>query len=319
MDLYEAFEAVVCDEEDFRAELVRYAAINDSTGHPQVRPEDVPPMVFQQVPWLKPTATSKMYNAELTQQGIGGKLQDFPQQAERGNGTGNAEHFSLIRPLLAALSAEGEFHHVDDVDPTTSRVGVYRARYGIIDARLVREAVARFTWTPNWSFVPHLRFLDQTLAEGTLTEFVILVPELGGSVRRPIGDYGGKLPVLTRNRRSDRSGFSGSSKRQRDAIETIAGKRVVTANGGHLDGSGGPLAVSLHTATRGAMLLTFALDNGNPDARVRDLPDRPVAARDVATLFSYALPYAAAPIGRIGFKTRKSGGGAIIDRPKDTA
>ena len=62
------------------------------------------------------------------------------------------------------------------------------------------------------------------------------------------------------------------------------------------------------------MLLTFGLDNGDRDAKPVDLPDRPVSPSDVATLFSWALPYDAAPGGRIGFRTRKSGGGAIIDR-----
>jgi hypothetical protein len=66
--------------------------------------------------------------------------------------------------------------------------------------------------------------------------------------------------------------------------------------------------------TRGAMLLTFALDNGERDARAQDLPQACVASADVATLYSYALPYAAAPTRRIGFRTRKSGAGAIIDR-----
>jgi hypothetical protein len=259
-----------------------------------------------------------MYNAELTKQGIGGTLRDFPHQAERGDGTGNANHFTLVKPLLDALAAgaPGEFGYLD---PPTGKVTSYRARYGIIDARIVRDTVAQFGWTPNYSFAPHVKFIDQILAEGTLTEFVILLPELTRNVSRPIGDRGEELPILTRRRRLDRSGFSGSSPRQRAAIETIAGKRTGVAGVRQLDQTGGPLAARLHTETRGAMLLTFALDNGNPEAQAQDLPPGPVSASDVATLFSYALPYAAAPNGRIGFKTRKSGGGPIIDRPRDMA
>lgn len=314
VDLYDAFEAVVRDEEDFRAELERYAAINAETGHPQIRPEDVPPLVFQQVPWLKPTAANKMYNAELVRKGEGGKLVDFPLQADRGDGANNTAHFAAVQPLLDGIDSEGEFAYYD---ATIGNFRTYKARYGVVDARAVRDAVSRFTWAPNWSFSPNLAFLDSIIEKRLLAELVVLLPDLAGTEQRPIGTRAGGLPLLRRRRRPDRPGFSGSSKRQRDAVETIAGKRIhrvingLDVNG--LDESGGPLAVSLHTPTRGAMLMTFALDNGVPDADPKNLPSGVIDASDVATLFSWAIPYDAAPGGRIGFQTRKSGAGAIID------
>ncbi|MDP9223623.1 MAG: Z1 domain-containing protein, partial [Actinomycetota bacterium] len=314
VDLYEAFEAVVRDEEDFRAELERYAAINAETGHPQIKPEDVPPMVFQQVPWLKPTAANKMYNAELVRKGEGGKLVDFPLQADRGDGANNIAHFAAVEPLLEGIRSEGEFAYFD---ATTDGFKTYKARYGILSAQTVRDAVSNFAWAPNWSFAPNLAFLDEIINKGLLTDFAVVLPDLRGTVSRPVGPWRGELPVLRRVRRPDRPGFSGSSKRQRDAIETIAGKRsrlaVNTPAISELDRSGGPLAVELHTPTRGAMLLTFALDNGASDADPKYLPAGAVEASDIATLFSWAIPYDAAPGGRIGFQTRKSGAGAIID------
>lgn len=309
VDLYRAFEAVVRDEEDFRTELEQYAAINDETGHPQITPEDVPPMVFQQVPWLKPTATNKMYNAELTQEGVGGKLRDFPRQPERGDGNANHRHFELINPLLDALIEQGTFEYID----VNGKQRTYEARYGIVDAIALCEALASFEWMPNYAFVPTLAFMSHAISDGTLTEFSVLLPELVGSVKRPIGDRAELLPILTRARRSDgtRGGFSGSSWRQRAAIETIAGNRLADDS---VETSGGQLAIGLRRPTRGAMLLTLALDNGDPDARVDQLPEGRVHATNVASLFSLALPYACAPGGRIGFRTRKSGGGAIVDR-----
>lgn len=313
VDLYDAFEAVVRDEEDFRAELVRYAAIKAETGHPQVRPENVPPMVFQQVPWLKPTAANKMYNAELVRKGEGGKLVDFALQAERGDGANNVTHFEAVQELLDGITESGEFEYVDAV----GGIKAFNAKYGIVSADAVRRAVARFTWAPNWSFGPNIALMDEIIKNGKLTDFAVLLPDLSGTTERLIGDRPEKLPILRRRRRDDRAGFSGSSKRQRDAIQTIAGRRVHRVVDGvdfsDLDESGGPLAVSLHTPTRGAMLLTFALDNGDNNADPGELPDSPVPAKDIATLFSWAIPYEAAPGGRIGFQTRKSGAGAIID------
>ena len=311
IDLYEAFESVVQDEEDFRAELEQYAAINAETGHPQVRPEDVPPMVFQQVPWLKPTSTNKMYNAELTRQGIGGKLRDFPRQPERGNGDTNRRHFELVAPLLDALAGEGTFAYLDP----SGGAKTYLARYAVVPAGTVRDALAGFRWMPNYTFEPNLNFIDQMISEQKLDEFAVLLPRLAGAVERPIGTRTEALPILTRARRSSetRGGFSGSSWRQRDAIQTMAGYR--DAPGARLDDSGGPLAVKLRTPTRGALLLTLALDSVDEKARAQDLPEGVVVdPGDVASLFSFALPYDCAPLGRIGFKTRKSGAGAIIDR-----
>lgn len=313
VDLYEAFEAVVRDEEDFRAELARYADISD-TGHPQVRPEDIPPMVFQQVPWLKPTAGSKMYNAELVRQGIGGQLVDFPLQPDRDGGSNNEGHFRAIQPILDLIDERGQFEYRDT---QTGKVSPFQARYGIVPASTVRDAVAQFKWAPNWSFAPSLAFVDEIIKKGQLEDFAVLLPDLEGAAARAVGQRPGELPILRRRRRLDRPGFSGSSKRQRDAIETIAGKRIPVQGIDILDESGGALATSLHTRTRAALLLTFALDMKDSDAQPANLPPGPVSPVDVATLFSWALPYAAAPGGRIGFRTRKSGAGAIIGRGED--
>jgi hypothetical protein len=314
VDLYEAFEAVVRDEEDFRAELARYADINEKTGHPQVRPEDVPPMVFQQVPWLKPTAGSKMYNAELVRQGIGGQLVDFSLQPDRNGGGNNEIHFWAVQPILDCIDKDGTFEHRD---PATGKVARYRGRYGIVAASVVREAASQFKWAPNWSFAPSLAFVDEIIDKGQLKDFAVLLPDLETAVQRSIGDRREGFPILRRRRRVDRPGFPGSSKRQRDAIETIAGKRIPVQGIDLLDESGGPLATSLHNPTRASILLTFALDKKDPDVQPVNLPKGSVPPADIATLFSWALPYAAAPGGRIGFRTRKSGGGAIIDRGKD--
>ena len=267
-------------------------------------------MVFQQVPWLKPTAGTKMYNAEMVRQGIGGKLVDFALQADRGNGSNNERHFELVQNVLDQIAEEGEFQYKD---PNTGTSSSFRARYGIVAASAVRDAVAGFAWAPNWTFIPILDFVDSIISSGQLQDFAVILPGLVGAVAKPIGVRPEEFPILRRRRRTDRYGFSGSSKRQRDAIETIAGKRDLTQFPEVLDDAGGELAVNLHTPTRGALLLTFALDNGTDDALPSDLPSGPVAAKDIATLFSWALPYDAAPNGRIGFRTKKSGG-AIVDR-----
>ena len=317
-DLYEAFESIIRDEEDFRSQLRHYRG-TDEQGRPKVRPIDVPPLVFQSLPWLKPTGRNKMFNATLRQQGKGGKVQDFFQQPPRSEVV-NSAHFDAVKLLLDIANKSGKFFDLTDWhrrDPRYSNGGkpkVWNARYGIASVEDVEEALRQFRWASNFSFEPTLSFLQQARAEGTLEDWAIIVPELSGSservATRSVDGY--QLDILTRNRRSDRQHtFSGSSPRQRSALEAISGGYSLSYS---------PIRPTLDRAlsleefhhirdelispagTRGALLLTFAADDGRGTAP-RDLPMK-VPASSVATLFSLALPYHSAPAGRIAFSVQ---------------
>jgi hypothetical protein len=311
VDLYKAFEAVVRDEEDFRAELRSYQGLG-SDGRPRVRPIDVPPMVFQSLPGMKPTGTNKMYNAVLTFKGEGGKVKDFFQQPPR-RAPVNRSHFKAVQPLLDAATVHGTFF--------SQTFGVYRARYGIVSAEVLREVVEQFTWNEKFDFGPTKQFMDQAAAEGTLAEWVVLLPLLSGPTlaQRKIGDLDGNLPILERTRRDDRdSMFSGSSPRQRMAMEIISGgvnpAAPEASEGLRKANSDHPDAGRLHAPGRGAFLLSFAADTGSA-LRPNELP-QVVDPGDVATLFSLAFPKASAPRGRIGFTVVVQGSeSAIVDRP----
>lgn len=295
VDLYEAFEAIVRDEEEFREELRKYSRLDDQ-GRPTVKPEDVPPMVFQQLPWLKPTGTNKMYNAELTVQGKGGEVRDLVMLPPAEDQPAHAKNFEAVQPLLAELTEAGTF--VDSVGKGTRE---YQARYGIVPASRVIDVLDQLSWAANYSIAPHRAFLIDAENRGTLLDWVVVLPELKGSAQRTIGDCELALPVINRKRRTGqgRLDFSGSSPRQRAALKTIAG---VEGEGG------GKLAEELCTGTRAAVLLNFAVES-DPN----NLPSN-VDAGEVATLLSYVAPLASAPNGRIGFVSKRSGEGAIIDR-----
>ncbi|WPR64378.1 Z1 domain-containing protein [Glutamicibacter protophormiae] len=290
-DLYDAFTAIIQDEEAFRAQLRKFSKL-DENGRPEVRPIDVPPLVFQQLPWLKPTGANKMYNAVLDFEGDGGELRDFPRQIDRGNGSANAKHFAAVRSWLDRLGELTEFEYVDGREGEP-RVKTFNSRVAIVSAEEMYRALEEFRWTSGYSFAPTLRFMEQAMHQGKLVDWAVLVPELDGIRMREID--GVSVQLLSRSRRRDRGGFSGSSFRQRAAIERIAGK---------LSAPGGLEAEKLDTFTRGAMLLTFASDPVSNVKAERD-PEKlvdPIDVRDVATLFSLAVPYRSAPRGRIGFR-----------------
>ena len=316
IDLYKSFEAIVRDEEDFRDELRRFQGFEED-GRPRVRPMDVPPLVYQSLPYLKPTSANKMYNAELTEQGEGGKVVDFNQQGEHDDGA-NKKHFDAVQPLLDAAGTEGDFFYVNDAgDPRP-----WHARFGIVDAESLIEVISKFSWASNFKIAPYIAFMQKAIAEGTLKDWAIIVPEIDTLPGRTVD--GRALKLMRRYRRSDRPWqFSGSSTRQRDALLAVSGG--IDADTVDIDGyvdSALNLADYAHVKalkvpTRGAFLLTFAGDSTS--ARFHDakgvtdpkmLPD-PTNPKDVATLFSYALPLGAAPAGRIAFKVRRP------DRPDD--
>lgn len=310
IDLYKSFEAIVRDEEDFRDELRRFQGFEED-GRPKVRPMDVPPLVYQSLPYLKPTSANKMYNAELTEQGEGGKVVDFNQQGEH-NDNANKKHFEAVQPLLDAASTHGAFFYIHEDGSARPWV----ARYGLVDADCLVKVIEQFSWAKNFKMEPYLAFMRTAIKAGTLKDWAIIVPEISSLPTRTVS--GRELRLMRRFRRSDRPWqFSGSSTRQREAM--LAVSSGIDASTVDLDGSIAQAlelpqfahVKDLKVPTRGAFLLTFAADSAS--ARFHDakgvteaskLPD-PANPKDVATLFSYALPLGSAPAGRVAFKVRR--------------
>ena len=67
VDLYKAFAGVAMDESAFRDQLAMYAEWEGDK--PRLVPLQIPPLVTQHLPWLRPTARNKMFNAVLEEQG----------------------------------------------------------------------------------------------------------------------------------------------------------------------------------------------------------------------------------------------------------
>lgn len=335
VDLYKAFEAIVRDEEDFREQLRQYRGL-DEDGRPKVRPIDVPPLVFQSLPWLTPTGRNKMFNAELTRKGEGGKVRDFYQQPRR-HPEINKQHFEAVGPLLDAATRKGVFFTIDakkigaegDLD-APGGIGRWNGRYGIVDAERMLDVLARFSWGKNFSFAPTLDFIQSAMAESTLTDWAVIVPDLAASNNKSVATRyveGRRIDILRRTRREERDDmFSGSSPRQRLALEIVSGGALAATHPQrlrvqHVMDSRAEFSflkedLISETGTRGAILLSFAADDG-AGTEPRDLPEQ-VSSEDVASLFSLALPYKSAPGGRIAFTAMVKGDDkATVDRVGD--
>ncbi|KQV06557.1 Z1 domain-containing protein [Leifsonia sp. Root112D2] len=310
-DLYDAFTSIIEDEEEFREQLSKFSELTED-GKPVVRPIHVPPMVFQQLPWLRPTGSNKMYNAVLKYEGEGGIVKDFNAHDYRGDGTRNTKHFAAVAGWLEGLSAPEHFKGVNGTS--------FEARTVLLPTEYVVAALSQFELLSRDQLLPTIRMIEKAEREGSLKDWVVVVPELDESYRRDV--EGTTVSLIERQRRPDRPGYSGSERRHRATLEVIA-------QNAHNSIDAGDAARRLSSATRGALLLTFAFDpavlpeeksddgKGRADSgRVkRGAWPTPVTSADVATLISLAVPYLSAPRGRIGFGVRREdlSNQAIID------
>ncbi len=228
-DLYEAFEAVVQDEEYFRAELRRYA--KSIEGEPQLTPQQVPPLVAQHLPWLKPTAPSKMYNAVLTERRSPG----FPLEprAYPSDPSAIESNTRVFAPLLAATQEVGDF-------------GSYKAQFGIAPHDQMIQVFSSLAWSETCYFEPDLRWL-QGLNSAQVSDWAVIFPQhVRQSEARGLILGHGPLSLFRRKRL--RAGYFStiSESRHRSAVKRIAG---VDAQGG------GPEAERLASPRRGAVLV----------------------------------------------------------------
>ena len=300
-DLYDAFTSIIEDEEEFRDQLRKFSELTED-NKPVVRPIHVPPMVFQQLPWLRPTGANKMYNAVLKYEGEGGIVKDFNAHALREDGARNRRHFAAVVDWMSALSESRKFYGVNGT--------TFDARTAVLSTEEIVGALREFELLSRDQLLPTISMIEKADKEGTLRDWAVIVPELDESYRREVD--GTTVSLMERRRRQDRPGFAGSERRHRSALEVIAQNPAPSS-------PAGPSADALSTPTRGAFLLTFSIDpevmpEEKGDAAIPRVdasrvkrsgwPD-PVTSADVATLISLAMPYLSAPRGRIGFGVRR--------------
>lgn len=194
LDLYQALEAIVRDEEAFRSELQRYSRIAD--GKPLMTPREIPPLVSQHLPWLRPEARNKMFNAKLVKKRVTGAPvipTGYPK-------TGRARNFELMLPLLQAASMEHEL-----VVPEMKGVkrGRFSAYLGVVDHRTFVTALTSLTWMPPDYYAPEIAFVGE-LARA-VDDWLVIVPQLDSTANsRRVTDLG-ERSIFKRDFRSERN------------------------------------------------------------------------------------------------------------------
>lgn len=240
IDLYEAFESMVQDEEAFRKQLQQYSEMVD--GYPQITPRDIPPLVSQHLPWLKPAARNKMFNAEMVVRRSAGSLV-IPTAYPTDTPTATWNYNALL-PLLSAASSA-----VTLVTPAGKNLGrtEYSAYIGECGTNAFIEAIEAVRWIKDDYYRPDMRFLRE-IADQT-DKWILIAPQTAEKESlRDIPTIGSRT-IFKRKIKAPKTKQWGepTDRKHRPAAEYVSGNL--------LEDYGDPVLKPLRSSKVGAVLL----------------------------------------------------------------
>lgn len=282
VDLYKAFEAICRDEELFRDELARYAPLVD--GRPQVTPAQIPPLVAQHLPWVKPSARNKMFNAELVEVRSPGM---WVEPTAYPDVPGSLAHNTQCwEPVLAAL----------DTDPVRLAVGdapPYEARVGTVSHNTLMKALCDLRWSLPSQFSPHLEFLLGAGSDLTTIDDWCVIAPMQTSARRREAHILGHGPFTPARRARRRGSLFGaiSEPKHRAAALRIAGALTEVGNP----------TVEEHVRPRRGAVLLYPVVEAEPQLS----PDGTMPPEELVMAFSFVAPESSVGAGRplVRFRT----------------
>ena len=306
MDLYKAYEGVCRDEEYFRDQLTQYAELID--GKPQVTPSQIPPLVSQHLPGVKPTARNKMFNAELIEirsPGIPVEPLVYPRDplmTER-----NIKRWSRI--LLAFTEQESQFSTAPPSRDSISSGSFSAFTTRVSHAELI-SVLKPLEWDPPGTFMPHLRYLEQL--DGTLAkvdDWLVIVPRLREGNRIEASILGSSpLPLVRRSRQGNKEALGRVS---------VGDHRDIAQN--LIDNASGTIAADLVGPSTGVLLLYPVVIGKTNDDVLAAISRGKADAKKVVMAFNLFAPRTAIDSSRrlLRFQARDSRrtDAAIVDAP----
>ncbi|MFB8009285.1 Z1 domain-containing protein [Nocardia sp. NPDC056000] len=219
IDLYRAFEAVCMDEEAFRSELEQYSVMVD--GVPMLTPNQVPPLVSQHLPTLKPTSPNKMYNAKLVEirsPGLWREPFGYPNRAA--DLRHNTALWAPVFDRLSSTTTDFAYHF-----PEKEVVHRVTALTGRLSPDEFLEIVVAMRWLVPGQFDPHIEYLSAITHSGQIDDWTILTPQTMRGVVKDvvIGKSGRRFTRWERVRRRDPLFGAISTSRHRSIAMRIAG------------------------------------------------------------------------------------------------
>jgi hypothetical protein len=220
IDLYEAFEAVVRDEEAFRGQLRQYAKLVD--GRPQITPRDIPPLVSQHLPTITPSSRNKMFNAELVIRRSPGE--PIEPTAYPTDPALIAANYQCMLPIMQAASTAHVLTFPSEPKPDGSvrAGGSFDALVGEVSADALLEALDGLIWLRPDYFGPDLAYVKE-ITGNAIKDWVVIAPQPKDGVRDLEG-LGPRGVASRQRRRGDLFGAL-SDPKHRPPAARIAGAR----------------------------------------------------------------------------------------------
>ncbi|MDT4991711.1 MAG: hypothetical protein QOH97_1603 [Actinoplanes sp.] len=305
VDLYEAFEGLMRDEMALRERLAEYETVDENGTASAIEPWQVPPLVSQHLPYLKPASRTKMFNAVINMVGESGSLKDRYGVPAQNNTADKRTNYDLIVPLLAKAGA-GKTPRFTSSRSSLTNVTGFAAKVTIVEADCFVKILEQLRWNDRYHEVidPVVRFYRSLYDNGKLDSTVVVWPQVTNAATYQLPDLGMAQATNRRRRRDRPDTFPGSDPKHRDALERIAGADTAVPDAeadGLRDANG----------RRAGMLVYLTADLGN-------LPASGSAVRkeDVVPLLSLVAPAKSTPGGRsiIEWTVKGPKGQATVDR-----
>jgi hypothetical protein len=220
IDLYEAFEAIVRDEEAFRSQLRQYAKLVD--GRPQITPRDIPPLVSQHLPTIKPSAPNKMFNAELVIRRSPGE--PIEPTAYPTDFTEIAHNYAVMLPIMQAATEQHELTFPPE--PRESgiprRAGRFEALVGIVPAQTMLAALEKLKWLRSDYFKPDMAYIRE-ITEDAIDDWIVIAPQTRDG-NRDLEGLGLRSVAIRQRRRGDMFGALSDPKHRPPAARIVGAR-----------------------------------------------------------------------------------------------
>jgi hypothetical protein len=295
IDLYKAFEAIVRDEEQFRSELEKYSETVD--GKPQIRPLEIPPLVSQHLPWLRPAARNKMFNARLVVRRSPGT--PIEPVAYPKAGPDRVHNYNAMLPLLKAATTATSFAipEAEGRGQNKRLTGEVRRSFDAFLGNLGHQdflaALRDLRWMTEDAFDADLQFLAEI--EDRVDDWAIVLPQAGKhGQRRTLPEVDTRSVFLRAGMRGDNF-HAISEERHRYSVRRIAGA---------IDSYGDSVADPLSTGRRGGVLIYPIVQ----DKLVPAVSFDEIITRDLVVAMTIVAPSSVAKPGQalVQFEVRNS-------------
>ena len=212
VNLYEAFKEIAISEEAFRKQLAIYSSWDGD--EPAITPQQIRPLVYQSLPWLKPTAAAKMQLAKPARQ----RDDVFSPKAMGMTPNEVADNWERSKFLLEAADREVKLTWKKG---KTEKIPAY---YGEVSVAELVTLLKTTNWIDDYydrSVRPRAAYYEHCHEQGFLKNFIVIFPQLmkkTDSTSLMVIEGVGSRTVVTRNRID---GYYGefTDERHRDAVK----------------------------------------------------------------------------------------------------